>query len=93
LHAVNDFEIVIPGAFPEVARARRAVAEAGNPLFALLSGSGGAVFAVHATRRAAEAAAAEASRRLPSCPFVAVSTLSRIPDPVLMGGGEPTNQE
>lgn len=85
LQAVNDFEIVIPDAFPRVARARQAVAEAGNPLFAMLSGSGGAVFAVHPTRRAAEDAAAAASRRLPSCPFVAASTLLRIPDPRSVG--------
>lgn len=76
--AVNDFEPVVAAAYPAVARALEAVRVAG-PLLALLSGSGGAVFAVHLGRAAAEQAAAEARRAAPDVPFVVAPTLDELP--------------
>jgi 4-diphosphocytidyl-2-C-methyl-D-erythritol kinase len=82
--AANDFEEVVCAAHSEVARALAAV-RAGNPVLSMLSGSGGAVFAVHATHEAARAAIAQARRSAPASRFVVVPTLDRIPDPRPVG--------
>ena len=55
--ARNDFEALICGLYPEIARIRRAL-ESTGPLLVLLSGSGSAVFAVYEDgTRAAQALA------------------------------------
>jgi 4-diphosphocytidyl-2-C-methyl-D-erythritol kinase len=68
--AVNDFERVVLPAYPEIARARRRLAEAGaRP--ALLSGSGASVFGVFedegAARRAAPSLEVERGWRVFPC--------------------------
>lgn len=83
--AVNDFEeVVLPG-YPPVAQALRALRE-DEPLMALLSGSGSAVFAVHPDLDSARAAAGRARQRAPETRFVAVSTLPHIPAPRIHEG-------
>jgi 4-diphosphocytidyl-2C-methyl-D-erythritol kinase len=77
--AANDFEEVVCRAHPEVARALAAV-RAGEPLLAMLSGSGGAVFAVHHDSARARVAATEASRKAPGTRFLVVDTLARLPE-------------
>jgi len=57
--AVNDFEEVIAAELPAVARALAALRRT-DPLLALLSGSGAACFAIHASAGRAERAAASA---------------------------------
>jgi 4-diphosphocytidyl-2C-methyl-D-erythritol kinase len=77
--AANDFEEVVCRAHPEVARALAAV-RAGEPLLAMLSGSGGAVFAVHHDRAAAARARESAARTNPHTRFMVVDTLARLPE-------------
>lgn len=76
--AVNDFEEPVSAAHPEVALALAAL-RATDPLFALLSGSGGTVFGVYPDAGAAEVARGEAARRCPSARFECVATLSTLP--------------
>ena len=83
--SLNDFESVVPAAYPEVAQALAAV-RATAPPFARLSGSGGAVFGVYDDLAAARRAAAEAARLDPTVPFEAVSTLTRPPAPAWAKG-------
>jgi len=76
--ACNDFETVVPGTHPPVARALHALRSLGaRP--ALLSGSGGASFGVFGDLPAAEAAAAELRTQL-GCPVAVTRTLDAFPE-------------
>jgi len=80
--AVNDFELVVPGAHPPVAAALDALRGAGaHP--ALLSGSGGACFGAFSDRGHARAAATELGAQL-GWVAVPVRTLSALPGPELL---------
>ncbi|MHB1192526.1 MAG: 4-(cytidine 5'-diphospho)-2-C-methyl-D-erythritol kinase [Longimicrobiales bacterium] len=77
--AVNDFELVVPGAHPPVAASLAALRAAGaRP--ALLSGSGGACFGAFPDEDRARAAAAEIGGRL-GWDAVLVRTLAAFPVP------------
>lgn len=78
--ASNDFESGVVERYPEVGRALDALRQ-GEPELALLSGSGGAVFAVHRARPRAEAAADQARAHAPSSRFVVARTLGLLPPP------------
>lgn len=78
--SVNDFEPIALEAADGVAQGLAALG-AGAPILARLSGSGAAVFAVHADQGAAEAAAAVAREAAPEVTFDVVPTLSAIPGP------------
>jgi len=81
--ARNDFEEVVPGMAPEVARALAALrGSEASP--ALLSGSGSACFGIFADARAAEAAA-DSLRARTGFPVIATRTLSRFPEPTEEG--------
>ena len=81
--AVNDFETVVPDAYPEVAASLQALGEAGGAPV-LLSGSGGACFGLFAggTRAAAAAEGVAGSLGFPS---LAVRTLEQWPAPEVVG--------
>jgi 4-diphosphocytidyl-2-C-methyl-D-erythritol kinase len=82
----NDFEAVVPGRHPPVDRALAALREVGARRV-LLSGSGGACFAVASGgEEGAHRAAASVARRL-GWPVRAVRTLEHMP-PVETGGGD-----
>jgi 4-diphosphocytidyl-2C-methyl-D-erythritol kinase len=82
----NDFEAVVPGRHPPVARALAALRETGAGRV-LLSGSGGACFAlVSGGEEAARRVATSVSRAL-GWPARAVRTLERLP-PVETGGDD-----
>lgn len=76
--ATNDFEPVIAAAHPPVARALSAL-RATHPLFALLSGSGAAVFGVYVDAREADAARSAAADACPDVTFRTVTTLEALP--------------
>jgi len=76
--AVNDFQPVVTGGHPEVARALEALRAAGSRL-ALMSGSGSSCFGLFADRSGAEAAASRVSDRT-GWPCVAVRTLEAFPE-------------
>lgn len=78
--AANDFEAVVPRLFPEVHRALEALRSAGGTL-ALLSGSGGACFAVFPGVEAAEEAASALRTGL-GWPVLTTRTRSSLPEPV-----------
>lgn len=81
--AVNDFETVVPGVHPPVARALETV-RATEARTALLSGSGAAVFALYAdepTRRAARGALEREGHLV-----VETRTLKEMPAPRLLSG-------
>lgn len=82
--AVNDFEPVVAGAHGEVRRALEAIRRE-EPSFALLSGSGAAVFGAFADRGAAERARREAEKGCDGTRFVAVRTLEHLPGVELPG--------
>jgi 4-diphosphocytidyl-2-C-methyl-D-erythritol kinase len=76
--AGNDFEAVVPGTHPPVARALEALRRLGaRP--ALLSGSGGASFGVFPDVQAAEAAGVELRAQL-GCPVAVTRTLDAFPE-------------
>lgn len=76
--AVNDFEPTVAAAFPPVARALEAL-RATDARFALLSGSGAAVFAVYDDAGSAERGRAAAAAACSESTFGAVSTLAALP--------------
>ena len=78
-HAENDFQAVIVGQHPEVARALAAL-DSGGASFVLMSGSGSSVFGRFADAGAAGRAAAELSGQL-GWPCRAVRTLAEMPTP------------
>ncbi|HSG47836.1 MAG TPA: 4-(cytidine 5'-diphospho)-2-C-methyl-D-erythritol kinase [Longimicrobiales bacterium] len=78
--AVNDFEAVIPGAFPPVGEALRALRLAGPPL-AHLSGSGAAVFAVLPPGGDGTGMEEELRSRAPGIRWVVTATLDELPLP------------
>jgi 4-diphosphocytidyl-2C-methyl-D-erythritol kinase len=75
----NDFEGVILPSHPTIMRAREALLRTG-PLFALLSGSGGAVFAIYRDADDARAALERLEPEEGIC-FVETRTRARMPDP------------
>lgn len=81
--AVNDFESVVPGAHPEVAASLQALRGAGGAPV-LLSGSGGACFALFADRTRAAAAAEGVAGSL-GWQALAVRTLEQWPAPDVPG--------
>ncbi|MEQ9569717.1 MAG: 4-(cytidine 5'-diphospho)-2-C-methyl-D-erythritol kinase [Longimicrobiales bacterium] len=84
--AVNDFEATVTASSPPVARALAALRDA-EPRFALLSGSGAAVFAVYDDEAAAERRRGRAAAACPDTTFVTATTLARMPG--LNGPGAP----
>ena len=78
--AENDFEEVVPGAYPPVARSLDALRRAGGRP-ALLSGSGAACFGVFPDAAGAEAAAAGLRAEL-GWDALHVRSLPALPDPV-----------
>jgi 4-diphosphocytidyl-2-C-methyl-D-erythritol kinase len=74
----NDFEPVVRGAYPQVDAVLRALSEAGAPGRAMLSGSGGACFALFADEGAARDFGARlrtpADARVETVPFAASAT-------------------
>lgn len=76
--AVNDFEAVVTVGFPAVGRALEALRAAG-PRFALLSGSGAAVFGVYDDGAAAERGRERAAAACPESTFVLAPTLHALP--------------
>lgn len=83
--AVNDFEAVVPAASPPVAEALGTLRDAGAPL-ALLSGSGGAVFALPWGETGACLATLRAAA--PGVRWEAVPTLATLPEPREVVPGE-----
>jgi 4-diphosphocytidyl-2C-methyl-D-erythritol kinase len=79
--AHNDFEEVVPGRHLEVARSLEALRRAAGG-FALLSGSGGACFAVFESLSAATLATEQLTHAL-GWPALACTTLDRFPEPVV----------
>lgn len=80
--AHNDFETVVPGEFPDVARALAALSrKGGRPT--LLSGSGAACFSLFPDSGAAERAAEDLTREL-GWPVVATRTLRRLPTQTIL---------
>jgi 4-diphosphocytidyl-2-C-methyl-D-erythritol kinase len=77
--ARNDFESVVPGMHPEIARSLQALRETGAAP-ALLSGSGAACFGVLPDETTAEGVAEDLSALL-GWPAVVTRTLARFPDP------------
>lgn len=76
--AVNDFQPMVVRDYPLVGQALDGL-RATEPIFALLSGSGSAVFAVYPDASAADRATAAASKACPHVPFVRARTLSALP--------------
>lgn len=76
--ALNDFEPVVAGAHPPIAAALAAI-RAQHPAFALLSGSGAAVFGLFTDAAAAERAVGEARAACPESRFELARTLDRLP--------------
>ncbi len=77
--AHNEFETVVPGRYPEVARSLAAVSDrGGRPT--LLSGSGAACFGLFSDRTTAERSAQALSREL-GWPALATHTLRSFPVP------------
>jgi len=76
--AENDFETVVPAAVPEVARALKELRET-DPSLALLSGSGGACFAVYRAPARARAAFGRLRPKWPDGSVVLTRTLSTWP--------------
>lgn len=76
--ALNDFEPVVAGAHPAIAAALAAI-RAQHPAFALLSGSGAAVFGLFTDAAAAERAVGEARSACPESRFELARTLDRLP--------------
>lgn len=76
--AGNDFEATVVRDHPLVGRALDTL-RATRPVFALLSGSGSAVFALHAGAPEADRAWAAASQACPGVRFLRARTLSALP--------------
>jgi 4-diphosphocytidyl-2C-methyl-D-erythritol kinase len=79
--AHNDFEEVVPGSHPEVARSLEALRQAAGG-FSLMSGSGAACFAVFESLTAATAAAEQMQESL-GWPALSCTTLEGFPEAVV----------
>lgn len=77
--AVNDFEPVVTEAYPAVARALAAIHRT-EPTFALLSGSGAAVFGAFSDAADATRARQSAEESCPESRFVLATTLAHLPE-------------
>lgn len=77
--ACNDFEPVVFGEYPHLERMKRDMEET-DPRFALMSGTGSAIFAIYRTEDELERAHASLSHRFPGTIFMPTQTLAEMPE-------------